>query len=198
MGLKYRKNVGTCGFAARCWISRNHPIFDVWPALSPSVTWSQNVTLRTNRFLTSSKAALTNREIISVSSGEAGSSRTLGEFREIPSIWAAVRRDQGRNSCGMIGVWEANLRRIGSRFWAQSWAQLGSSIGLVWTQAGLTCSGPEKQAPKTHSNCRHCGPERHAAVRKSKHPKRTLIVDIAVRKDMQRSGKASTQNALKL
>ena len=82
-------------------------------------------------------------------------------------------------------------------------------------QAGLTCSGPEKQAPQTHSNCRHCGPERHAAVRKSKHPKRTLtvdiavrkdmkskhpkrtlIVDIAVRKDMQRSGKASTQNAL--
>ena len=63
-------------------------------------------------------------------------------------------------------------------------------------QAGLTCSGPEKQAPKTHSNCRHCGPERHAAVRKSKHPKRTLTVDIAVRKDMQRSGKASTQNVL--
>ena len=29
-----------------------------------------------------------------------------------------------------------------------------------------------------------------------KHPKRTLIVDIAARKDMQRSGKASTQNVL--
>ena len=29
-----------------------------------------------------------------------------------------------------------------------------------------------------------------------KHPKRTLIVDIAARKNMQRSGKASTQNAL--
>ena len=38
-----------------------------------------------------------------------------------------------------------------------------------------TCSGPEKQAPKTYSNCSHCGPERRAAVRKSKHPKRTLI-----------------------
>ena len=56
-------------------------------------------------------------------------------------------------------------------------------------RSGKTCSGPEKQAPKTYSNCRHCGPERHAAVRKSKHPKRTLIVDITVRKDMQRSGK---------
>ena len=53
-----------------------------------------------------------------------------------------------------------------------------------------------KQAPKTYSNCSHCGPERHAAVRKSKHPKRTLIVAIVVRKDMQRSGKASTQNVL--
>ena len=41
-----------------------------------------------------------------------------------------------------------------------------------------------------------CGPERRAAVRKSKHPKRTLIGEIAVRKDVQRSGKASIQNAL--
>ena len=49
-------------------------------------------------------------------------------------------------------------------------------------RSGKTCSGPEKQAPKTYSNCSHCGPERHAAVRKSKHPKRTLIVDITVRK----------------
>ena len=39
-----------------------------------------------------------------------------------------------------------------------------------------------KQAPKTYSNCSHCGPERPAAVRKSKHPKRTRIVDITVRK----------------
>ena len=75
-----------------------------------------------------------------------------------------------------------------------------------------------KQAPKTYSNCSHCGPERPATVRKSKHPKRTRIVDItvrktcsgpekqapkrtlivaiAVRKGMERSGKASTQNAL--
>ena len=53
-----------------------------------------------------------------------------------------------------------------------------------------------KQAPKTYSNCSHCGPERPAAVRKSKHPKSILIVDIAVRKDVQRSGKASTQNVL--
>ena len=57
----------------------------------------------------------------------------------------------------------------------------------MWS--GKTCGGPEKQAPKTFSDCRHYGPERHAAVRKSKHPKRNLIVDITVRKDMQRSGK---------
>ena len=31
----------------------------------------------------------------------------------------------------------------------------------------------QKQAPKTYSNCSHCGPEGHAAVRKRKHPKRT-------------------------
>ena len=44
-------------------------------------------------------------------------------------------------------------------------------------RSGKTCNGPEKQAPKTYSNRSDCGPERHAAVRKSKHPKRTLIVD---------------------
>ena len=145
MGLKYRKNVGTCGFAARCWISRNHPIFDVWPALSPSVTWSQNVTSRTNLFLTSSKAALTNREIISVSSGEACSSRTLGEFREIPSIWAAVRRDQGRNSCGMLTCVESvldfgpNLSPTGVQHWARlnaSWSNVQRS-GKASTQNAL-------------------------------------------------------------
>ena len=128
-GFEISKECRNIMFATRCWISRNHPIFDVWPALSPSVTWSQNVTSRTNLFLTSSKAALTNRETISVSSGEACSSRTLGEFREIPSIWAAVRRDQGRNSRGMIGVWEANLRRIGSRFWAQLEPNWGPALG---------------------------------------------------------------------
>ena len=47
------------------------------------------------------------------------------------------------------------------------------------------CNGPEKQAPKKYSNRSDCGPERHAAVLKSEHPKSILIVDIADRKDVQ-------------
>ena len=71
-----------------------------------------------------------------------------------------------------------------------------ASFGACYGLPGYLVLNTSKRRLKKDYTWNTCGPERRAAVRKSKHPKRTLIGEIAVWKNMQRSGKASIQNAL--
>ena len=106
-----------------------------------------------------------------------------------------TERGRGRGERERCKWWAAGCFRVVSDlFLSVGYLSFGEKTGKERREGRKR--GETKQAPKTYSNCSHCGPERPAAVRKSKHPKRTLIVAIVVRKDLQRSGKASTQNVL--
>ena len=117
--------------------------------------------------------------------------------RRLPQLWRKNRKERekkeekgerDREKEEVLRRWAGRcVELVSDLFWGRLWGYLvlktskrrGSKQIVLETHAvrkDVQRSGKASTQKRTH--CSHCGPERSAAVLKSKHPKSILIVDI--------------------